>query len=108
MEKGEIWIVSLSDTSDHEQIGTRPAIFVSDTETSICVVIPITSNLQALRFGHTLSVSPTHSNGLSEESVALLFQIRALDKSRLKRKTGKLDSSVIKKLDEMLRALFNI
>ncbi|MBI2675694.1 MAG: type II toxin-antitoxin system PemK/MazF family toxin [Candidatus Aenigmarchaeota archaeon] len=108
MEKGEIWIVNLAETSGHEQIGTRPAILISDTQTSICIVIPVTSNLQALRFGYTLTLSPSPANGLSDESVALVFQIRAIDKARLKTRIGKLEPKIMEKIDEILRNLLKL
>lgn len=88
MEKGEIWLVEFPVSDGHEQGGTRPVILVADTNTNIAVVIPLTSNLQALRFPHTFSIEPDRANGLSAESVALIFQIRAIDKRRLMKKMG--------------------
>lgn len=108
MEKGEIWIISLSNASGHEQIGTRPAIIISDTETPMAIVIPVTSNLQALRFPYTFAIGPTNSNGLKEESVALIFQIRAADKSRLQKKIGVLDQKTINRIDEILKRLLKL
>ncbi len=108
MEKGEVWLVSLYDSSGHEQAGTRPAVILSDTKTSICIVIPVTSNLQSLRFGHVISINPSKHSGIKEESVALVFQIRAIDKSRLNKKLGSLDQHEIKKIDETLKSLLKL
>ena len=45
MKKGEIWLVELPSTNGHEQVGNRPVIILSDTESNISIVIPFTSNL---------------------------------------------------------------
>ncbi|HLD42144.1 MAG TPA: type II toxin-antitoxin system PemK/MazF family toxin [archaeon] len=108
MEKGEIWIISLADSSGHEQVGTRPAIIISDTQSPMSIVVPVTSNLQALRFQHTLALEPANSNGLKEESVALVFQIRAVDKSRLQKKIGILDQKATSRIDDILRRLLKL
>ena len=90
MKKGEIWLVELPSANGHEQVGTRPSILLAETEANIAVIVPFTSNLQALRFPHVREVRPSEKNGLSAISVALVFQIRAVDRKRLKKKTGEL------------------
>ena len=108
MKKGEIWLVELPSTNGHEQAGNRPVIILSDTESNISIVIPFTSNLQALRFSHTLEVRPSKNNGLKDISVALVFHIRAIDKKRLKNKIGDLDNSDLKEIYEILKKLLKI
>lgn len=108
MEKGEIWLVRLPEAYGHEQLGTRSAIVISDTKTPICIVIPLTSNIQALRFGYAISIKPSLNNGLKEESVAMVFQIRAIDKSRLDKKLGKLEDINTQKIDHILKTLLNL
>ncbi len=73
MNKGEIWLVDLPPANGHEQSGTRPVILITETKANIAIIIPFTSNLQALRFPHTIEVKPSGKNGLSDISVALLF-----------------------------------
>ncbi len=53
MKKGEIWLVEFPSTDGHEQTGNRPVIILADPKSNISIVIPFTSNLQALRFPHT-------------------------------------------------------
>jgi mRNA interferase MazF len=108
MKKGEIWLVELPSTDGHEQSGNRPVIVLSDTESNISIIIPFTSNLQALRFLHTLEIKPSKNNGLKDISVALLFHIRAIDKKRLKKKLGDLDNSDLKEIDKILKKLLKI
>jgi len=98
----------LPSTNGHEQTGNRPVIILADTESNISIVVPFTSNLQALRFPCTLEVKPSNDNGLKEISVALIFHIRAIDKKRLKKKLGDLDNSDLKEIDTVLKKLLKI
>ena len=47
MQRGEIWLVSLDPTADHEQRGTRPVVIVSPAPfnelTGTPIVLPITT-----------------------------------------------------------------
>lgn len=106
MDKGDIWLVEIPQTNGHEQSGKRPVIII--TESNIAIIIPFTSNIQVLRFPHTIEVEPSKSNGLTMKSVALVFQIRAIDKKRLKSKIGGLESIIIMKINKMLKNLLKI
>ena len=108
MKKGEIWLVELPFPLGHEQTGTRPAIIMSDLEADISIVIPLTSNIQALRFPHTLEIKKSTNNGLETDSIALVFQLRAIDKSRLRKRLGNLETTILTKIDGMIRKLLNI
>ncbi len=91
MKPGEVWIVDIPELGTHEQSGIRPAVIVSSVAKTIATIIPFTRNKSALRFPYTLSILPTKKNGLSSASIALVFHIRALDSSFLKKKIGELD-----------------
>ena len=108
MKKGEMWLVEFPSTNGHEQSGTRPVIIISETEANIVLVIPLTSNLQALRFPHTLEVKPSKLNGLDAVSVGLAFQLRAIDKKRLKAKIGEIEEAHLKRIDVLLKALLGL
>ena len=108
MKKSENWLVELPSTNGHEQVGNRPVIIIADTESNISIIIPFTSNLNALRFPHTLQIKPTKENGLVNTSAALVFHVRAIDKKRLKKKLGDIDSLNLKEIDNMLKNLLNI
>ncbi len=108
MKKGEMWLVEFPSTDSHEQSGTRPVIIISETEANIVLVIPLTSNLQALRFPHTLEIKPSKLNGLSTVSVGLAFQLRAIDKKRLKAKIGEVEETVLKRIDVLLKKLLGL
>ena len=107
MKKGEIWLVELPSADGREQVGSRPAIIMAETEI-VNIVIPLTSNIQALRFPHTIEIKPSKKNNLSAISVGLVFQIRALDKKRFKNKLGELDDKNLKEVDIMLKKMLNL
>ena len=108
MKKGEMWLVEFPSTNGHEQSGTRPVIIISETEANIVLVIPLTSNLQALRFPHTLEVKPSKLNGLDAVSVGLAFQLRAINKKRLKAKIGEIEEAHLKRIDVLLKGLLGL
>jgi mRNA interferase MazF len=92
MQRGEIWHVRLPLVSGREQGGERPGIVLqgaSEGQSSpLVIVIPLTSQLAALRFPGTLMIEPSSDNGLTAPSVAMVFQIRALDRARFARRIG--------------------
>jgi len=109
MKKGEIWLFELPSSNGSEQTGNRPGIIISSISTAnTVVVIPFTTNLQALRFPFTLAVDVSKENGLTEESVALVFQIRAIDKKRIMKQVGTLETKYIKEVENMLKKLFGL
>lgn len=108
MKKGEIWLIELPHTNGHEQMGLRPIVIIKETVADIVIVVPFTSNLQALRFPHTLEIKPSKENGLTDMSVALIFQIRAIDKKRLVRKLGELPEKMVERINLMLQRLLDL
>ena len=89
---GDIHWVELPDAGGREQAGRRPAIVMQDDvyagSLPTTIVIPLSSALAALRFPGTAPVKATQSSGLRTDSVALVFQIRAIDGSRVKASLG--------------------
>jgi len=86
MKKGEIWRVRLPIGPGHTQAGERPAIVV---------LVPFTSTQAAARFAGTLVVQPDGQNGLTTPSVALVFQLSAVDKRGCLKRLGVLDPSTL-------------
>ncbi len=108
MKKGEIWLIEIPSSNGHEQAGTRPAIVLSNVEANIVIIIPLTSNLQALRFPHTIEIKPSNKNGLKEISVALVFQIRAIDNKRVKNKIGEIEKPSLNELNTMIKKILDL
>jgi len=103
MRKGEIWFVKIPPTNGHEQGGTRPVLVLSEIEANTVIVVPFTSNIQALRFIHTIEIIPSQLNGLKSKSIALAFQMRAIDRKRLISKIGVLENNTLKEIERMIK-----
>ena len=107
MKKGDIYLFDLISTLGHEQSGFRPAIIVSQANTGMIVVIPLTTNLEALRFSYTLSILHNALNNLTQNSVALVFQLKSIDQKRMKKKIGHLGDQDLAKLEKTVKDLLD-
>jgi mRNA interferase MazF len=109
MVRGDVWMVSLPFSGGREQAGERPAVVVQDEAIGqglpLVVVIPLTSQLAAKRFPGTMIIRADTANGLSSDSVALCFQIRAIDRLRFVRKLGTVSELDMQHLFESLYTL---
>ncbi|MEO0348871.1 MAG: type II toxin-antitoxin system PemK/MazF family toxin [Cyanobacteria bacterium P01_A01_bin.15] len=101
MARGDIFLVQLPTSEQREEKGKRPAIAVQTDGASspMLMVVPVTSSLQAMRFSFTVQIEPSAQNGLTKVSVAMVFQLRALDRKRLLRKIGQLESNFLAEID---------
>jgi len=110
MARGDLLLVSLPTSDGREQSGTRPALAIQ-TEVAgepMLIVAPITSNLNALRFSFTIKIEPSEENGLMQDSVVMIFQMRAIDKKRILKKFGNLSSDDMQKVETEIRRLLSL
>ena len=108
MKKGDIWVIDAGNFDGHEQSGIRPAVIVTNVTGPTVVVIPCTTNVKALKFQHTIELFPTKENNLTVNSIAMVFQIRAIDIKRLKNKVGKLSTNELKLINKVIKKMFEI
>jgi mRNA interferase MazF len=115
MGRGDIVLVELPQPASgtgHEQIGNRPALVVHDDATSaalsVIAIIPFTSNLSAQQFPHTILVQPSSGNGLSLPSILLVFQLRAIDKRRIIRKIGRLETRIMTMVNNEMKQMLGL
>jgi mRNA interferase MazF len=114
MMRGDIILVDLPQPKmgGHEQFGKRPAIVIDNDKTSsslpTLIVIPVTGSLTALRFPYTVRIDPSSQNSLTTPSVALIFQLRAIDKRRIITTTGRLEKNYLQAIDVELKRLLNL
>ena len=84
MTRGEIWWADLGPYRTLEQTGRRPVIvWQSDTLIRLLqsvLVVPLTTNLDRARLAGTALIAAS-DGGLSADSVALAFQMRAIPRS---------------------------
>jgi mRNA interferase MazF len=87
-------LVALPLSAGRERGGHRPAVVIQDAvygqRSPLVLVAPLTSQLAALRFPATVRLTPSAANGMTVPSVVLVFQTRALDRSRFVKRIGEL------------------
>ena len=88
MNRKEVWLAEIPGSNGREQRGTRPVLVLSAPVANTIIVVPCTSNQEALRYPGTVALSPNKYNGLTKATVALAFQIRAIDKRRMLHRQG--------------------
>jgi mRNA interferase MazF len=69
------------------------------------LIVPFTGTRAALRFPGTLAVQPDGQNGLTVPSVALVFQLAAVDKTHCMQPFGVLDARILDQIFAMLDKL---
>jgi len=107
-KKGEVWILSLPKKNGREQSGIRPAIVIADTNTNLIIIIPLTSILAAERFSYTLRINKSKLNNLERDSIALVFQMQAVDKIRFISRIGNLEQTYLDKVDLIIKEMLSL
>ena len=105
MNKGDIYLAEIPFLTGHEQSGFRPAIIFSEGVNNMIMAIPLTSKKKALNYKYCIEIKKSKENGLKENSYALIFRLRALDKRRFQTKTGTLEESHINQINKMVGEL---
>ncbi|MBU2477254.1 type II toxin-antitoxin system PemK/MazF family toxin [Candidatus Micrarchaeota archaeon] len=107
MKKSEVWICDLPEGKGHEQKGERPAIVLARTN-HMLLLVPLTSNLDRLNFSFTELIEQTPHNGLSCDSIALVYQLSSQDESRAIRKIGVISKEKQEAIDKLILEMFKI
>ena len=103
IKRNEIYYADLNPVKGSEQGGIRPVLVIqNDTgnkHSPTTIVAAITSKEEKAKL-------PTHvevgSCGVERKSLALLEQIRTIDKSRLIKYVGELDGATVKEINEAI------
>lgn len=105
IERGDVYTANLSPIQGSEQGGIRPVIIFQENTisqfTTTIITIPLTTNLKRSSLPSCLLI-PQHEGGLNQDSVALCHQLRVLDKTRLGRKIGTLNTKTIEQLESVV------
>jgi mRNA interferase MazF len=95
MKRSEVWRVHLPAVPGHTQAGIRPAVIVQEDQVTASIptvlIVPFTGTIAATRFPGTVLVQPDAQNGLTVPSVALVFQLTAIDRNNCLQRLGILD-----------------
>lgn len=109
MNNGDIHWIDLPVVGGREQRGRRPAIIIQDEKVGeklpTVLVVTLTSSQRALRFSGTALIAATSESGLKNDSVALVFQTLAIDRSRVDEQTGAVSEAEREEVQKQLRIL---
>lgn len=109
IQQGTLYLADLNPIKGHEQGGLRPVLVLQNNTLnrylSTVVIAPITSNLEAKGLMTTYFI-PAQKSQLKKDSVALLFQVRTIDKGRLKKPLGKITGFDFSELRVRLMRIF--
>ncbi len=111
MKRGEVWRADLNPARGSEQAGTRPVLVLqADSLTAslpTAVIIPFTTTLRWARFSFCALVS-AGEGGLVSDSVALCFQIRVCDQTRLLHRMGQLTDATMLRIEQAVRVTLGL
>jgi mRNA interferase MazF len=103
--RGEVYLVNFDPTLGAEIRKTRPALIVQNDivnrHSAITIVAAITSQFDQPLYPTEVLISPPEG-GLRADSVALLNQIRSIDKQRLVRRLGTLKPETMDRVDHAI------
>ncbi len=107
MKEYSIYNVNFGIGKGHEQSYPRPAIiFKAISQLNMCLVIPLTSNLSHLSLPYTIQISKTNTTNLMVDSVALVFQLRAIANTRIfGSEIGNLDEQQANKIKIIMKEM---
>ena len=105
VRRGDLFYADLSPVVGSEQGGVRPVIVVQNDVgnkySRTIIVAPVTSQMNKAKL-------PTHVKikgnkyGLPKNSVALMEQLRTIDKKRLREKIGSFSNDIMNKINEAM------
>lgn len=105
-KRGEVYLVNFDPTTGAEIKKTRPALIlqndISNQYSPITVVAAITSQFKEPLYPTEVLIEAPEG-GLKINSVALLNQIRSIDKQRLIKRLGNLELETLQKVDEAIQ-----
>ena len=107
IKRGEIYLVSFDPTIGHEIKKTRPALIVQNDignhYSPLTIVAAITSRISRVPFPVEVVIEASSANGLSTCSAIRLDQIRTVDRQRLIKRLGVIDSGTLAKVDRAIQ-----
>jgi mRNA interferase MazF len=105
--RGEIYLVEFDPARGHEVQKTRPAVIIQNDignrHSPVTIVAAVTSKLSPTPYPVEVVIAPGKGNGLTLPSAIQLGQIRSMDRERLVKRIGALDSPTMRKVDEALK-----
>ncbi len=107
----DIYFADLSPVVGIEQGGTRPVLIVQNNVgnkySPTVIAAAITSQVNKARLPTHIELTGS-SFGLTRDSVILLEQIRTIDKRRLREQVGRLDETLMHRVDTAIAVSFGL
>lgn len=111
VKRGDIFYADLSPVVGSEQGGVRPVLIIqNDTgnkHSPTVIAAAITSQTGKAKLPTHIELS-ANQYGLPKNSLVLLEQIRTLDKRRLREKMGRLDETLMDRVDTAIAVSFGL
>ena len=111
IKRGDIYYADLSPVVGSEQGGLRPVLIVQNDVgnkySPTVIAAAITSKISKAKLPTHIDVTGDGA-GLAKDSIILLEQIRTIDKRRLKERMGKLDETLMNKVDNAIAVSFGL
>lgn len=111
IERGDIFLTNLEPVLGKEQGGIRPVLIIqndiSNQYSPVVIIVAITSKVYEKEFPTNVFIRKDESK-LDKDSTIMLNQIRTIDKIRLVKKIGSLDSHTMNKVNQALRISFDL
>lgn len=105
-KRGEIYLTALDPTIGREIQKTRPALVIQNDVTNehsgTTIVAPITSKVRTPLSPLHILLAADDATGLSVPSMALLNQIRTVDRRRLVKRLGAVDAQTMELVNEAI------
>jgi len=106
INRGDIFLADLEPIKGSEQGGVRPCLIVQNNKgnlySPLTIIAPITSKQFTKEYPTNVLVSKRESK-LDKDSTILLNQIKTIDKQRIIKKIGNIDSLTMEKVDIALK-----
>jgi mRNA interferase MazF len=111
IKRGEIFLATLDPIIGHEFSKTRPVIVVSNDvgnqHSGTVTIIPVTSMNIAKIYPFEIYL-PKESSKLKKDSKGKADQIRTLDKARLIKQIGRLNSELMNEMERAIKIHLNL
>jgi len=104
--RGEVYLVTFDPTVGSEIQRTRPALIIqndiANRHSPITIVAAITSQFEEPLYPTEVLITPPEG-GLTTTSVALLNQIRSIDRRRLVRRLGRVTEATMERVNRAMQ-----
>lgn len=111
IKRGDVLLVNFESVKGSEQGRIRPAVIVQNDifnkYSPLTIVAPVTSKIYDKEYPTNVFIRKKEAN-LNNDSTILLNQIRTIDKRRIIKRLGNLNSFIMKKVDMAIKISLNL